>query len=135
MYLLIQIVENEIPYILGICLVIIITAAIIISYLYLSIALSETSLTLYRGIGKKNFNYSDIDVIIYISDEPVIRVCGIGGIFGFVGRYYTKKIGRYFSYVGDYSQTFYLQLKNGKKYVLSCEDRDLVVFLIKKKIN
>ena len=136
-YLLVQIIKNRIPHILGISLLAIITATVIGSYLYapMSITLSESALILNRGIGKKKFNYSDIAAVdTYISDGPVVRVCGIGGVFGFIGRYYTKKIGHYFSYVGDYSQTFYLRLKNGKKYLLSCENRDLIVFLVKKKI-
>ena len=136
-YLLVQVIMNKIPYILGISLLAIITATVIGSYLYapMSIALSDDALILYRGIGKKKFNYSDIATIdTYISDGTVVRICGIGGVFGFIGRYYTKKIGHYFSYVGDYSQAFYLRLKNGKKYLFSCEDRDLIVFLVKKKI-
>lgn len=93
-YLLTLVVKNGIPCTLGMGLIVIISVAIIVSYSYapMAVSLSETSLVLYRGIGKKNFNYSDIDIIdIHISDEPAIRIFRIGGVSGFVGRYYTKK--------------------------------------------
>lgn len=135
---LIQVVRGDVPYLLGIGVVLIITLTIIISYGYapLTITLSESSLVLRRGIGQKQFNYSDIErVEAYDNKKIAARLCGIGGIFGFIGRYYVEGIGHYFSYVGDYSQAFYFQLKSGKKYMLSCEDREQVISLIREKIG
>ena len=116
----------------------IITLGIIFSYVYapMSVTLSESSLVLRRGIGRKQFNYSDIErVEAYENKKIAARLCGIGGIFGFIGRYYVEGIGHYFSYVGDYSQAFYFQLQNGKKYMLSCEDKEQVISLIRKGIG
>lgn len=135
---LIQVVRGDVPYLLGIGVALIITLGIIFSYVYapMRITFSENSLVLHRGIGKKQFHYSDIESIEVFNNKHIaLRICGIGGVFGFVGRYYTEGIGHYFSYVGDYSQAFYFQLKNGKKYLLSCEDRDFVVSWIKKHIE
>ena len=135
---LIQVSIDDIPYILGIGLALVITLGIIFSYVYapIRITLSENSLVLHRGIGKKQFNYSDIErVEVFNNNHIALRLCGIGGIFGFIGRYYTEGIGHYFSYVGDSSQAFYFQLKSGKKYMLSCEDREQVISLIREKIG
>ena len=137
-FFLVEVLIGDIPYLFGIELSLIITLSIIISYGYapLTVTLSESSLVLRRGIGRKRFNYSDIKRVEAFDHKKIaVRLCRIGGLFGFIGKYYTAGIGHYFSYVGDYSQAFYFQLKNGKKYLLSCEDRDLVVSLIEKKIG
>lgn len=137
-YLIILMGSHKMPYILNAILITILSATIFCTYIYAprSIVLTDTALVLYRGVGKKVIYYSDISEInIYNSEGVVVRVCGIGGVFGYIGRYYNKKIGYYFSYVGDYSQTFYIQQKNGKKYVFSCDDRDYVVFYLKKRLE
>lgn len=137
-FFLVQILIGDVSYLFGIEFSLIVALSIIFSYVYapMRITFSENSLVLHRGIGKKQFNYSDIESVEAFNNKHIaLRICGIGGVFGFVGRYYTEGIGHYFSYVGDYSQAFYFQLKNGKKYLLSCEDRDFVVSWIKKHIE
>lgn len=137
-YLITQMATQKIPFILCALLFAIISATIFFSYMYapMCIRLTDSSLILHRGIGKKVIDYSDIrEIDIYKSEGIIVRVCGIGGVFGFIGKFYNKKIGHYFSYVGDYSQTFYVQQKNGKKYVFSCEDREYIVFIVKKKVK
>lgn len=102
-----------------------------------TIVLTESQLILNKGIGTVRLNYSDIsNVEIYKSDGVLdVRVFGIGGVCGFTGKFYNKKIGKYTSYVGDYSQTLYIQTKKGKKYVLSSEDRDEVYQFLKERIE
>lgn len=137
-FFLVQILIGDVSYLFGIEFSLIVALSIIFSYVYapMRITFSENSLVLHRGIGKKQFHYSDIESVEAFNNKHIaLRICGIGGVFGFVGRYYTEGIGHYFSYVGDYSQAFYFQLKNGKKYLLSCEDRDFVVSWIKKHIE
>lgn len=137
-YFLYLMIKGEFPYVLGIGFLAVFVATLVISYGYapMSVELSDQSLTLYRGIGKKVFKFSEIkNVEVYISNGAVVRTCGVGGLFGFTGRYYAKRIGNYFSYVGDYSQTFYIERKDGKKYVLSCDDYDFIVSFIKKNLS
>lgn len=137
-YLIIQMAARNGSYTLNAILILIITATIIGSYGYapISVHLTDSAFILCRGVGKKVINYADIAVVdIYNHEGASIRVCGIGGIFGFIGKFYNKSIGNYFSYVGDYSQAIYMQLKNGRKYVFSCTDREYVVFFIKKKLE
>lgn len=121
-----------------IALVAVVTAAIVGSYAYapLSVELSDTALVLHRGIGRKVFRYADMaGVELYERNGFPIRVCGCGGVFGFTGRYRNSKTGEsYFSYVGDYSQAFFVLLKNGRRYLLSCEDREAVVAAVRKKL-
>lgn len=102
-----------------------------------SIALTESQFILNKGIGTMKLNYPDItNVEIYKSDGIFdVRVFGIGGVCGFTGKFYNNKIGKYTSYVGDYSQALYIQTRKGKKYVLSCEDRDEVYQCLKERIG
>lgn len=117
-------------------LITIMTASIVISWGYapLSITLSDTHFMLRRGIGNKKIEYSQIvEISVYKEKGYTIRVFGSGGLCGFIGRFYNKNFGYYFAYVGDFSQAFSIQLKNGKKYVFSCEDRDEVISYISSK--
>ena len=100
------------------------------------ITVSDSHICLYRGIGKVQIKYSDItDFGIFNNKEFAARTFGIGGIFGYTGKFYTKTLGNHTEYVGNYSQAFYLILRNGKKYVFSCEDRDTVLKELKDKIG
>jgi len=122
---------------LNITICLTITAALtgIYAYAPISIHLSDHAITLRRGIGQVSINYSDIRRIdLYPVGGVPVRIVGIGGIFGFIGQYYNKNIGRYVSYVGDYGQAFILEMTNSRKYVFSCEDRDEVISAIKHKI-
>lgn len=102
----------------------------------ISVELTDSCLLLHRGIGVVRIKYSDItELDIYKIDGSCdVRVCGIGGVCGFVGRFYNKKIGYYTSYVGDYSQAFLVKKCNGRKYVFSCEDRDNFLSVLKNKL-
>jgi hypothetical protein len=46
-----------------------------------------------------------------------------------------NEIGNYEAYVGDYKQAFLIETKAGKKYVLSCENRDLAMEIINKAVK
>lgn len=98
----------------------------------ISIEIDESQLVLNRVLGQKIIRYDDIDSIeIYVSDALEVRLFGSGGFCGFVGTFRNKKIGKYQSYVGDYSQAFLIRTKEGKKYVLSCKNRESLI----SKIN
>lgn len=49
------------------------------------------------------------------------RTYASGGYFGYWGQFYDRNIGRFTGYYGDSSQCFLLNMRNGKKYVLGCE--------------
>ena len=137
-WLFLQMAAHTVPYALGAMLAVVITASIVGSYAYapLSVELSDIALVLHRGVGRKVIRYADMSGIeFYKRNGTPLRVCGCGGVFGFIGRYRNSKTGiSYFSYVGDYSQAFFVVLKNGRRYLLSCEDREAVVAAVKKKL-
>lgn len=73
-------------------------------------------------IGAGVYLYSDItDISLYHRENVAeIRILGIGGLGGYIGKFYNSKIGFYTAYVGDYSQAFLIKINNREKYVMSC---------------
>ena len=89
-----------------------------------TVSLSDRALTVKRGFGAKTFELGHIvDAGVYEQGNDY-RVCGIGGLFGWVGHFRRSGFGSYFAYVGDFVQAFYIVLDSVKRYVLSCEGRD-----------
>lgn len=98
----------------------------------MSIEIDGSRLVLIKFLGKKIIKLEDIDKIeAYISEGFEMRLFGSGGFYGFVGTFRNSKIGKYQSYVGDYSQTFFVETKKHKKYMLSCNDHESLI----SKIN
>ena len=77
------------------------------------VILDDTRLTLIKGAGKLTILRNEIEEIRMYDprDTGNIRVFGIGGICGYIGRYYNRDIGYYTSFVGDYSQAFFIRTK------------------------
>lgn len=102
----------------------------------LSFTLDDTQMTLNKVWGTKKFEYNFIEEgNLYEEDGSDIRLMGSGGLFGYIGKFTNKKLGRYQSYVMDYKQTFWIKLKNGKTYMFSCEDRNKIISILKMKTN
>ncbi len=90
---------------------------------------------LKKMIGKKTFWIKDIDTINpHQLKGSNVRTCGCGGVFGYTGNYYNKEIGKYISYVGNYNQTFLITMNTGKRYLLSCQNHEKFIEIIKAKI-
>ena len=93
-------------------------------------------LILKKIIGKVTINISDIrEIGIFVPDRIELRLFGSGGLYGYIGIFRNSEIGNYRSYVGNYSQSFYVVLNNNRKYVFSCRDREEVIASVQQKIN
>lgn len=103
----------------------------------LSITIDEKQLIVNRPIKNLRFNLSHIIAIENFDryEFQGIKLVGSDGYCGFTGLFHSSKIGKYISCVGDYSQAFLIQTENKKYYVLSCEDREKVVNIIRSKIE
>jgi len=99
------------------------------------IVAGDTGIELRRVIGKVSIDYSDISEISrYISDGSELRLFGSGGLFGFVGTFHSKTLGRYKSYVGSYKQSFYVTTHSGKTYLFSCKDCDAFIEKVRERM-
>lgn len=100
-----------------------------------SLDLNRNSLIINNIIGKVRIEYKDIiEITSYHPDKTEFMIVGSGGLFGHIGLYYNRLLGKYKSYVDDYNQAFYI-ITDNKKYLLSCENRDIVIFTIKRYMN
>lgn len=53
-----------------------------------------------------------------------VRVCGSGSFFGWWGWFRNQELGKFMVYASELKNLFYIELKNGKKYVISCSDSE-----------
>ena len=96
------------------------------------VLITEDSLILEKGMGKLVLPVSEIsDIEEYGKCALGFRTFGSGGFMGYIGKFYNKDIGHYTAYVGNCSEMFLVRMKNGKKYLLSCNNYWSVVWQIR----
>lgn len=89
--------------------------------------------SLLRG---KKIPMSDVDnVELFKPSSCAIRVCASGGFMGYWGIFRETGIGNYYGFYGKPSDCFLVSLKNGRKYVLGCNQPDKMVDYIKSQIS
>lgn len=106
-------------------------------YCPVSVEADTSGIVLHRLMSKsKRFPYKDIKLIetCYPSDGG-IRLCGSGGWFGYWGYFNDIMYGTYFGYYGDRNHCFIVELKNGKKYILGCDNQVAFVNYVKSQLN
>ena len=104
----------------------------IILYFFLEspryIALTDSHLVLKKVFGSLVINLDEIeDIRPYSASSFNYRLLGSGGLFGFIGVFQNKEVGKYRAYIGDYKQAFVVETKNNKNFVLSCKDRNEII--------
>lgn len=101
-----------------------------------SIESNDNGLIIHCQYNDKAFAYSDIEKVerCYPSAGG-LRLCGSGGFFGYWGYFTDIVIGNYFGYYGNRSQCILIKLKDGKQYVISCENPDKMVNAISSRLN
>ena len=119
----------------------IIVAAMLLSMWYWSpvaIEVNEHAIVVKKRISRKTIPYCTIESISSFTPMPWLinqRVVGSEGYAGYWGWYKDSHIGTYFGYFGESSNCFLIRLKNGRKYVLGCEDSQSMIDYIFKKIS
>ena len=61
------------------------------------------------------------------------RICGSGGWLGYWGRFSEPSIGRYFAYYGRASDCFLVRLRDGRQYLLGCDDPAAIVEAVNRR--
>lgn len=104
-------------------------------YMPLSISVDNKNLNINRPLRIKSIPLSEISSVkLCPPTMGAIRICGSGGFFGWYGWFRESDIGKYFAYYGKASDCFLMTLKNGKKYMLGCQDAPEMVDTINKRI-
>lgn len=53
-----------------------------------------------------------------------IRTCGVGGLFGFFGKFYSRSIGSFSLYATGSENLFLIRKWDGKNIVIACAEPD-----------
>ena len=103
-------------------------------YAPLSISVDNDELNVNRCWKAKTIPLSDIESVQLCPPTMAERrLCGSGGWFGYWGWFSEPSIGKYFAYYGKASDCFLVKLKNGRQYILGCENpKDMIAYLSSK---
>lgn len=97
---------------------------------------TETELIIHRVLKNKVIPYNQItEAERCVPSTGGLRLCGSGGLFGYWGYFNDIIIGSYFGYFGNKDQCILLKLKGGKKYVISCENPNVMLQEISKNLK
>ncbi len=99
----------------------------------LSIVLHNKTLSIKRVCFSKNIPYNEIEYIARYNPQADARICASGGFFGYIGIFCNRQTGYYFAYMGDLDEAVFIETVNGKRYVVSCEDPDMLVSEIRNR--
>ncbi len=97
-----------------------------------SLLLTSDKLVIQCLIHRVHIPLSNIAVIETTQkhkDFTNIRVFGNGGLWGYTGIFRNEGVGKYIAYVGNPKQAFYIRLKSGRNYLVSCDN--YLIFLEK----
>jgi hypothetical protein len=124
-------IQNDSPISTSIKMIIFIAPlSIIITYLYMpqQYEIQEHNFLIHRKIGNLQIPIKDITNIEKIETYTqlgfVIRLFGSGGLFGWLGIFYSGKYGIFKMYAGAASPLVMITYGNGKKIGISPEDLD-----------
>lgn len=104
-------------------------------YSPMSISVDQEYLNINRSLRIKSITLAEIkSVELCTPTMAERRIFGSGGWFGYWGRSSEPSIGKYFAYYGKASDCFLVKLKDGRQYLLGCENPAQMVEFIKTKI-
>lgn len=113
-----------------------ITLIICLCYMPMSVGANEDAIYINRSFKVKTIAMIDVkSVQLHIPSHKTIRVCGSGGFLGYWGWFSEQGVGRYFAYYGKTNDCFLVELKNGRKYLLGCQNAPEIVEYIAKQIK
>ena len=84
---------------------------IVILRRYKSVVINRSEIKSVQALSKSDFN-------------GAVRTFGVGGLFGFFGRYHSNKLGSFRLYATSFENLFLVKLWNGKSIVFSCSEPD-----------
>lgn len=112
-------------------------AIIIGSYIFApqSYKVDSLELTIVRPIKNRIIQLTDISEILILEKGRFaggIRTFGVGGLFGYFGKYYYPKIGHVSLYATQGKNKILIYTKDGKKFMITPDDLSIIDELNKK---
>ena len=78
----------------------------------------------YKSIVLERENIKSIEPLTKRDMRGAIRTCGVGGLFGYFGYYYSNKLGSFKLFATSFDNLYLIKLWSGKTIVLSCAEPD-----------
>ena len=126
----------EIWWQIGWCVFVAIMLIASLCYMPMSIGADENTIYINRSLKIKTIPMTDVkSVQLHVPSLKTVRVCGSGGFLGYWGWFSEQGVGRYFAYYGKRNDCFLVELKNGRKYLLGCQNAPEMVEYIAKQIK
>lgn len=116
--------------------VIVLICLLSLFYAPISVSVDSHSLNVNRKLRTRSIPHDEIESIRLC--PPTMgerRVCGSGGWFGYWGWFHDRELGRYFAYYGKSSDCFLVRLRNGRNYVIGCQNPQTIVDEVFRKIS
>ncbi len=116
--------------------VIVLICLLSLFYAPVSVSVDGHSLNVNRKLRTRSIPLDEIESIRLCPPTMGERhVCGSGGWFGYWGWFHDRELGRYFAYYGKSSDCFLVRLRNGRNYVIGCQNSQTIVDEVCKKIS
>ena len=97
-------------------------------YMPISVESNKTAIQINFSLRIKTIPMQDVkSVKICQPTMGAIRICGSGGFMGYWGWFKERDLGKYFAYYGRSRDCFLVELKNGRKYMLGCDNAPKIV--------
>lgn len=100
-------------------------------FLPISVQVDKDSLNIAFSLRNKTIPLSEIArAEPYYDTRSLIRTFGSGGFFGWWGLFCNKELGHVMVYATGLKHLFLIELKNGRKYLVSCSDPEALCDII-----
>lgn len=113
--------------------ILIVWCALALIYMPMSISVDNKELNVNRSLWIKRIPLAEISSIESVQPSGC-RMCGSAGWFGYWGWFRDSSLGKYFAFYGNTSDCFFVRLKNGKQYMLGCDDHEAIVSFVSDRI-
>ncbi len=100
--------------------------------------LDNDFLIIHRPVGFVKFQISEIKEISIMNPGSLIgsiRLFGVGGLFGYYGKYYNFKMGHMTLYTTQKRNRILMTMITGKKIIISPDDLSIIIEINKRKEN
>ena len=89
--------------------------------------IGESQIVILRRYKSIVINRDEIKSVQPLSKSDfrgAIRTCGVGGLFGYFGHYYSNRLGSFRLFATSFQNLFLIKLWSGKSIVISCAEPD-----------
>lgn len=105
-------------------------------YMPLYVSVNEKELCVNRSLCSTKIPFLEIEDIHLT--QPTMGERNLGGSYGWFGHwgwFSERDLGKYFAYYGKSSDCFLVKLKDGRQYMLGCDNPDDIVAYIRHRLG